>query len=146
MTLSPEELAVVQALAAPIAFDQRAAFIACVTEAKAQTRAQGPGAIHRLAAAVQLGFIRTSVTVTGEADGQPRRCRGGSAFRPVPGIKDGSGVGEITYSTMNEPLSRSRVDELLDYATQYRVRNENTPGLDDIQRNSNPRPERTAVV
>lgn len=35
---------------------------------------------------------------------------------------------------MDKPLSRCRVDELLDYATHYRTRNENTPGLKDIDR------------
>ena len=40
----------------------------------------------------------------------------------------------MTYSTMNQPLSRCRVDELLDCATRYREVDENTPALDDNER------------
>jgi hypothetical protein len=64
MTLSPEELAVVQALAEPIAFGQRDAFISAVTQAMMNASTRGPGAVHRIAAALQVTFIRTSVSIT----------------------------------------------------------------------------------
>ena len=66
MMLSPEELAVVESLSMPIAYDQRAAFIAVVAEAMANQKVRGPGAVHRIASAVQLTFVRTSTTVTNE--------------------------------------------------------------------------------
>ena len=40
----------------------------------------------------------------------------------------------MTYNTVNKPLTRCRVDELLDYTTNNREVDENTPGLDTIQR------------
>ena len=64
MMLSPEELAVVESLAVPLAYGQRENYINAVIEAKAQTGAIGPGAVHRLAKVIQQGFIRTSVQVS----------------------------------------------------------------------------------
>ena len=35
---------------------------------------------------------------------------------------------------MDKPLSKSRINELLDYATNYRANDEHTPGLSDLER------------
>jgi hypothetical protein len=64
LALTAEESALLQPLAAPIAFDQRPAFLAAVAEALAKHPHRGPGSLHRIAAELQLGFVRTSNRVT----------------------------------------------------------------------------------
>jgi hypothetical protein len=81
MMLSPEELAVVESLSMPIAYDQRAAFIAVVAEAMANQKVRGPGAVHRLAATIQLGFIRTSVQVSDQEKHAAQALFGASGWR-----------------------------------------------------------------
>jgi hypothetical protein len=91
MTLSPEEQTVVQGLAAPIAFDQRAAFMNAVAEAMAAQKVRGPGAAHRIAATIQQGFIKTSVQVTVEERRVAEALSRGKRLAATPaGVKDQS--------------------------------------------------------
>ena len=73
MALTLEELTVIRALAEPIAFGQRAAFIAAVVEAMARAGGRGPGAAHRIAGALQTTFVRQATPVT------PKQARGGGS-------------------------------------------------------------------
>ena len=88
MMLSPEGVrAVVKSLSMPIAYDQRAAFIAVVAEAMANQKVRGPGAVHRIASAVQLTFVRTSTTVTNE-----QRHAAEALSRGVPARRNAAGI------------------------------------------------------
>jgi hypothetical protein len=64
--LTAEEFAALEPLAAPIAFDQRPAFVAAVVEALSQLPHRGPGSLHRIAAQLQLGYVRTSNRISAE--------------------------------------------------------------------------------
>ena len=66
LALSSEEMALLQPLAGPIAFNQRPAFLAAVSEALVGHPHRGPGTLHRIAAQLQIGFVRSSVRPTSE--------------------------------------------------------------------------------
>jgi hypothetical protein len=66
IVLTTEEFALLQPLAATIAFDQRPTFLAAVAEALAEHPHRGPGSLYRIAAKLQLGFVRTSNRISAE--------------------------------------------------------------------------------
>jgi hypothetical protein len=66
LVLSNEELALLQPLAGPIAFDQRPVFLQAVAEAYSGQPHRGLGSLHRIAAQLQTGFVRSSIRVTPE--------------------------------------------------------------------------------
>lgn len=93
MTLTPEELAVLQALAAPVVFDQQPAFMNAVAEAMAAQKVRGPGAVHRVASALQMTFIRTSNHVTDEQRHAAEALTRGARHAATPaGVTYGKGA------------------------------------------------------
>jgi hypothetical protein len=93
VTLTAEELAVVESLASPIAFDQRAAFVNTVAQALAGSSPRGPGAAHRLAAAVRLTFVKTSNSVPASERHAAEALGKGARHAATPaGVTYGKGV------------------------------------------------------
>ena len=66
IVFTAEEFALLQPLAATIAFDQRPTFLAAVAEALVGHPHRGPGSLYRIAAQLQLGFVRTSNRISAE--------------------------------------------------------------------------------